>query len=62
VFIGRNAKEEGKKRRNSGISGAIGMVSSHGLVMRLTLAWAALLPPRNILTKGGGYTISHPKE
>lgn len=62
MFIGGNAREEGEKRGNSVIFRAIRTMSSYGLVMRRAQMCTVPTQPRNILTKGGGYTISLFKE
>jgi len=44
------------------IFGEAETMRSYGLVMRRARACTVPAPPRNILTKGGRYTISLPKE
>jgi hypothetical protein len=62
VFIGGNARVEGKKRGNSAIFRAIRTMNGYGLVLRRTRASTVPAPPRNILTKVRRYTISLFKE
>jgi len=62
ALFGGSASKERKMRGKSMIFGAIRAMSSCGLVLRRARACRVPVPPRNILTKRGRYTISLSKE